>query len=181
MKCVLICISILLIANLAKAQNKLFTKSGKIAFYSKAKLEDIEAVNKTVVAILDIQTGEIQFSVPMKGFEFRKALMQEHFNENYIESDKYPKSDFKGSIINNSEIDFKKNGTYTAKARGKLTIHGVTNDIEAEGKIIVSDAKLTLSTVFTVSVQEYKIKNDKINNISDNIKITVDCLLGPLP
>ena len=181
MKAVLICITILLFAELANAQNKFFTKSGKIAFYSKAKLEDIEAVNKTAVAVLDIQTGDIQFSVPMKGFEFRKALMQEHFNENYIESDKYPKSEFKGSIINNSDIDFKKNGTYHAKARGKLTIHGVTNDVEADGKIIVNDAQLSLSSVFNVSVQAYKIKNDKINNISDNIKVTVDCILDPLP
>jgi len=131
--------------------------------------------------VMDIQTGEFQFSVPMKGFEFRKALMQEHFNENYIESDKYPKSDFKGLIVNGGEIDFKKNGTYNAKAQGKLTIHGVTNDVEAEGKIIVNETKLTLSTVFNVSLQDYKIKNDKMNNISNNIKVTVDCVLEPLP
>jgi len=181
MKRVLICMTVLLLVGFVKAQNKFFTKSGKIAFYSKAKLEDIEAVNKTAVAILDIQNGDIQFSVAMKGFEFRKALMQEHFNENYIESDKYPKSDFKGLIVNGGEIDFKKNGTYNAKAQGKLTIHGVTNDVEAEGKIIVNETKLTLSTVFNVSLQDYKIKNDKMNNISNNIKVTVDCVLEPLP
>jgi len=181
MKRLLICIAVLLFVGFAKAQNKFFTKSGKITFYSKAKIEDIEAVNKTAVALLDVQTGEIQFSVPMKGFEFRKALMQEHFNENYIDSDMYPKSDFKGSIVNSSEIDFKKSGTYNAKARGKLTIHGVTNDVEAEGKIIVNETKLGLSTVFNVSLQDYKIKNDKINNISNSIKVTVDCILEPLP
>src|SRR6478735_348429 len=107
MKHVLMCVAVVFITNFANAQDKFFTKSGKISFYSKAAIEDI-------------QTGEFQFSVPMKGFEFRKALMQEHFNENYIESDKYPKSDFKGVIVNSSEIDFKKNGTYDAKVKGKL-------------------------------------------------------------
>ena len=68
--------------------------------------------------------------------------MQEHFNENYIESDKYPKSDFKGAIVNSADINFKKNGTYDAKAKGKLTIHGVTKDIEADGKIIVNEERL---------------------------------------
>src|SRR6478752_4770413 len=110
MKCVLISVAVLLFAGFAKAQNKFFTKSGKISFYSKAAIEDIEAINKTITVVMDIQTGEFQFSVHMRGFEFRKALMQEHFNENYMESDKYPKSDFKGIIINHSDIDFKKNG-----------------------------------------------------------------------
>ena len=180
MKCVLISVAVLLFAGFAKAQNKFFTKSGKISFYSKAAIEDIEAFNKTTTVVIDTQTGEFQFSVPMKGFEFRKALMQQHFNENYIESDKYPKSDFKGAIVNSSDINFKKNGTYDAKAKGKLTIHGVTKDIEAEGKIIVSEAKIALSSVITVSLKDYKIKNDKINNISNNIKVTIDCLLEPL-
>src|SRR5436190_17933729 len=117
MKCVLISVAVLLFAGFANAQSKFFTKSGKISFYSKAAIEDIEAVNKTTTVVMDIQTGESQFSVHMKGFEFRKALMQEHFNENYIQSDKYPKSDFKGAIVNSNDIDFKKNGTYDAKAK----------------------------------------------------------------
>ena len=180
MKLVLMCVAFVFISGFVSAQDKIFTKSGKISFYSKAAIEDIEAFNKTTTVVIDIQTGEFQFSVPMKGFEFRKALMQQHFNENYIESDKYPKSDFKGSIVNSSDIDFKKNGTYDAKAKGKLTIHGVTKDIEADGKIIVNESKIALNSVFSVSLQDYKIKNDKVNNISNNIKITVDCLLEPL-
>jgi len=179
MKHVLMCVAVVFITSFANAQDKFFTKSGKISFYSKAAIEDIEAVNKTTTVVMDIQTGEFQFSVPMKGFEFRKALMQEHFNENYIESDKYPKSDFKGVIVNSSDINFKKNGTYDAKAKGKLTIHGVTKDIEAEGKIVVSETKIALSSVINVSLPDYNIKNDKVNNISNNIKVTIDCLLEP--
>src|SRR5947208_1580392 len=84
------------------AQDKFFTKSGRISFYSKAPLEDIEAENRSVTAVLDTKTGMVQFAVPMKAFEFEKALMQEHFNENYIESDKYPKAEFKGQVLNNN-------------------------------------------------------------------------------
>src|SRR4051794_3030998 len=86
---------------LCQAQDKYFTKTGKIGFYSITSLENVEAVNKTAGAILDSKTGAVQFAALMKGFEFKKALMQEHFNENYIESNQYPKAEFRGSIVNN--------------------------------------------------------------------------------
>src|SRR5687768_16802327 len=89
-----------------QAQDKFFTKSAKISFFSSASLEDIEAHNRSTQAVLDTKTGDIQFSLLMKGFEFRKALMQEHFNENFVESDKYPKAEFKGQVVNNSEINY---------------------------------------------------------------------------
>src|SRR5687768_4455396 len=111
-------------AGLVNAQDKYFTKTGKISFYSKAPMEDIEAKNKTVAAVMDIKTGALQFSVLMKSFEFEKALMQEHFNENYVESDKFPKADFKGSVVNNSSVNYSKDGTYNTMVKGKLTIHG---------------------------------------------------------
>ena len=70
------------------------------SFFSEARLEDIKADNKEGIAIFNAETGELAFSVPIKGFQFRKSLMQEHFNENYMESHKYPNATFKGSIIN---------------------------------------------------------------------------------
>ena len=105
------------------AQDKYFTKTGKISFFSKAIIENIEAHNRSVTCVLDTKTGNVQFSVPIKGFEFEKALMQEHFNENYLESDKYPRGEFKGQIVNNSEIDYTKDGVFQGKVKGKLTIH----------------------------------------------------------
>ena len=105
-------------------------------------MEDIEAKNKTVAAVVDSKTGAIQFSAQMKGFEFEKKLMQEHFNENYVESNKFPKSEFKGTITNNSEINYTKDGSYTAKVKGKLTIHGVTRDVETTGTFKVSGGKI---------------------------------------
>ncbi len=80
------------------AQDRLLTRNGSISFYSKAPLEDIEANTQTAVSVLDRKTGQIEFSVLIKSFTFEKALMQEHFNEDYLESDKFPKSTFKGHI-----------------------------------------------------------------------------------
>src|SRR6185503_16800139 len=102
---------------------KYYTKSGKISFFSSTPLEDISAINKSVVCLLNTKTGDLQFAALMKGFEFKKALMQEHFNSEYAQSNKYPKSEFKGQITNNSEIKYTTNGTYPAKVKGKLTIH----------------------------------------------------------
>jgi YceI-like domain. len=96
----------------ATAQDKYFTKSGKISFYSKSSLENIEAHNKSVTCVLDTKTGNLQFAILMKGFEFEKALMQEHFNENYVESHKFPKADFKGQVTNNAMINYAKDGSY---------------------------------------------------------------------
>ena len=93
-----------LTATASQAQQRFFTKTGKVSFSSKGAMEDIEAKNKTVSAVIDSKTGAIQFALQMKGFEFEKKLLQEHFNENYVESDKYPKAEFKGTILNNSEM-----------------------------------------------------------------------------
>jgi hypothetical protein len=90
--------ALLLIAAVTNAQEKLFTKTGKISFFSKTPMEDIEAHNKATISVLDKTSGQLEFSVLMKGFEFEKALMQEHFNENYVESDKFPKANFKGRL-----------------------------------------------------------------------------------
>ena len=118
----------IIIATSLIAQDKYFTKSGNIQFSSKGVIETIEATHRSVTCVLDSKTGDIQFAVLMKGFEFRKALMQEHFNENYVESDKYPKAEFRGQITNNSEINYAKDGTYTVHIKGKLTLHGKTRN-----------------------------------------------------
>lgn len=172
----------LLIAGITHAQGRYFTKTGRIEFSSKAPLEDIDAVNKSVTAVLDAKSGALQFSVLMKGFEFDKALMQEHFNENYIESDKYPKADFKGTITNNNDIDYSKPGTYTANVNGKLTIRGVTKDVQTTGTIKVEGENLATTSAFNILLSDYNIKipavvKDKINN---NVKISVNTKLEPL-
>ena len=174
---------LLLNATLIAAQGKYFTKSGKIDFFSTTPAEDIKAVNKSVAVVLDAKTGDIQFSVLMKGFQFKKGLMQEHFNDSYVESDKFPLSEFKGQIINNSEINYNKNGSYSAKVKGKLTIHGETKEIETTGIIAVIDGKIGVNAVFNLVVADFKINIPAMlrDNISRTIKITVDCKLNALP
>ena len=172
----------LLVSFTTHAQGKFYTKSGKISFFSSTPLEDIAATNKNVISLLDTKTGDLQFVVFMKGFEFKKALMQEHFNADYVESSKFPKSEFKGQIVNNSEINYTTNGTYPAKVKGKLTIHGVTKDVETTGTITVKDGKLTLGSSFNVLIADYKITIEKLyrDNIAKSVKATVDCTLAPM-
>ena len=179
------CISIVLICLLAitgSSQGKFYTKTGKISFFSTTKLEDISAVNRSVVTLLDTRTGDIQFAVLMKGFEFKKALMQEHFNKNFVHSDKYPKAEFKGQVSNNSSVNYSVDGSYKVTVKGKLTIHGVTKDVEVPGTITVKSGKVNVNAVFNVLIADYNITIPKMykDNISKSIQITVDETLEPL-
>lgn len=164
-----------------QAQEKYFTKTGRIDFFSAARLEDIEARNKTVAAVLDTKSGALQFAVLMKGFEFKKALMQEHFNENYVESDRFPKAEFRGQITNNSDIQYTTDGIYTATVRGRLTLHGVTKDLEATGTIRVSGRTLQINSVFTLRLSDYNISIPAIvrDNVAPTVCITVQCPMEP--
>ncbi len=162
-----------------RAQDRFYTKSGQISFFSKAPLESIEAGNKNVTCVLDTKTGQLQFVVLMKGFEFRKALMQEHFNENYVESSKFPRSEFKGQIVNNSEINYKQDGTYQANVKGNLTIHGETKEVESTGTITIKDGKISAASGFNILLSDYKITIPALvkDKVSNNVSITVNCTL----
>jgi len=164
------------------AQDKYFTKSGSINFLSKGAIETIQANHRSVTCVLDSKTGAVQFAVLMKGFEFKKALMQEHFNENYVESDKYPKAEFRGQITNNGEIAYTKDGVYNAHVKGKLTLHGVTKEVEADGKITVKGGKLLANSDFTILMSDYNISIPKLvkENMSNTVTISVNCTLEPL-
>ena len=114
-----------------------------------------------------------------KSFEFEKALMQEHFNENYLESDKYPNAMFRGKVTNVADINFGSNGTYDAKVEGELTIHGVTKEIDEEGTFTVSEGKIQGQSVFFVLLEDYEIKVPGAvkKQISESIEVTVDIML----
>ena len=157
-------------------QDKFFTKTGRISFAGKSTLSSINAENKAVSVVLDTKTGSLQFSLLTKGFEFKKELMQKHFNEKYIESDKFPKSEFKGALVNNATVKYGTDGVYPVTAKGKLSIHGETRDVEATGIVIVKTGKLILSSTFYIMVPDYKISA----NMHDKVAITVDCSLDQL-
>lgn len=158
----------ILAAGSAVAQSKYYTKAGKITFFSKSSLENIEAINNKMVSVWDVATGQIEFAVLMKGFEFERALMQEHFNENYVESDKYPKAIFKGAIENSTVISLTGDNTFTLKVNGSLTMHGVTNLVNTTAVISVKSGVISASCNFTIALDDYKISvpavvADKIN------------------
>lgn len=165
------------------AQDKFFTKSGRIFLDATAKNspEKINAENKTVTCVLDTKTGNIQFAVLMKGFSFERALMQEHFNENYVESDKYPKAEFKGAIVSGAP-DFSKDGSYPVKVRGRLTIHGQTNETESSGTITVKQGTISTEGSFSINLSDYDISIPSLvaDKLSPNPVIKVNCLLNPL-
>lgn len=164
------------------AQTRFITKTGHIWFFSDAPLEDIEAHNKKVVSVLDVSTGELVFSVPMKEFQFRKSLMQTHFNENYVESNKYPKATFKGKITNMETVDLTRDAAYQVRVQGVLNIHGNDKAIDTPGTLEVKDGRLYGRSTFSVTPQEFDIKIPRLvrNNIARQIDITVDILYAPL-
>jgi polyisoprenoid-binding protein YceI len=165
------------IGNMAAAQ-KLYTKNGHISFFSKTSMENIQADNNQVMSVLNTQSGELQFSVIIKSFHFEKALMEEHFNENYMESDKYPKSTFKGTIAGIGKVNFTTDGSYPVTVNGDLYMHGATNKVSAKGVISIKGGKITATSTFTVALADYKITVPKLveANIAKTIEIKVDCL-----
>jgi polyisoprenoid-binding protein YceI len=169
-------------ATLQLTAQKYFTRDGKITFSSDAPLEKIEAVNGKVSSILDTETGDMEFAVLIKSFHFEKALMEEHFNENYMESTKYPKAVFKGKVTNLAEVDFKVNGSYPAVVSGEITIHGVTKSLQTSGTIKVNNNEITAISDFDLTVADYEIEIPKVvrENIAKIVQVHVDILYKPL-
>jgi len=163
------------------AQGKYFTREGNIYFTSTSTVEKIEATNKKVTSIIDTETGQIEFAVLMKAFEFEKALMQEHFNENYVESDKFPKAVFKGAIVNKGDVKWTTDGTYPVKVSGKMTLHGVTKDITTDGTIEVKGGKVLAKAAFSLLLKDYNIEIPKLvaDKISESVNVKVDLNLDP--
>ncbi len=175
-KKILIFVTFFFVTLSTNAQN-FITKNGKISFFSKTDVENIDAVNNQAVSLINSQTGSVAFSVLVNGFLFKKALMQEHFNENYMESTKYPKASFKGSITDMSKVDFKKDGSYNVTVTGDLNMHNVTNKVTVAAVILVKGNTVSANTTFKVKLDDYKIAIPKVveNNISKTIDLKVDC------
>ncbi|MEY3397948.1 MAG: hypothetical protein RL220_542 [Bacteroidota bacterium] len=154
---------------------KYFTRTGFVSFFSSTKMEDIKAENNKVASVLDASTGDVEFTILVKSFVFEKALMQEHFNENYMESDTYPKSTFKGKVENMSSVKIGTAGTYNVKVSGDLTMHGVTKKVTTDATFTVKDGKLSAASTFYVNPKDYNIAIPSVvqENISDKIEVKV--------
>lgn len=176
----LIClVGMFTVASAGHGQGKYFTRNGVVKFVSDASMEQIEAKNNKVSSALDASTGKIEFIVLIKSFQFEKALMQEHFNESYLESTIYPKATFSGKITNPDVINYSRNGTYKVNVTGNLTMHGVSQNVTATGTIQTIDSNVKVSSVFRVALADYKIKIPSVvkDQIAKEVEIKVDCLL----
>lgn len=161
---------------------KYFTREGKVSFFSSTPIEDIEAHNSKATSVVDAETGRTEFAVLIKAFQFEKALMQEHFNENYMESGTYPKATFKGQFSDWGSVDLAKDGTYPVEVKGDLTIHGVTNPVAANGTFTVKGGQVQAVSTFKIAVEDYGIAIPSVvrENIAKELEIRVDCNLQPL-
>jgi hypothetical protein len=173
MKNLLLALTLLTFANLSA--QKYMTRSGYVKFYSEAAVENIEAENNQVSSVIDMSKGTFAFVAPIKGFVFEKALMQEHFNENYMESGDYPNGTFKGKIEGFEKVDLSKDGTYDLKMVGNMNIHGVDQSLNQPIKMIVKDGKLMVESVFNLKPADYgiEIPASKKDNIASTLEITV--------
>lgn len=153
------------------------TRHGQVSFFSKTPMENIEAVNNEIASALNTQTGEIGFAVLVKSFHFERALMEQHFNETYMESDKMPKANFKGKIANLSAVDFNRDGSYPVTAEGEMTIHGVTRKISIPGTLIIKLGMPQVLAKFALVPKDYDIKIPGLvaDKIAASIAVTVDC------
>ncbi len=168
---------------LAQGGNVFSTTSGKISFQSDAPFELIKASSKEVKGLLDPAKKTFAFKVRMESFQgFNSALQKEHFNENYVESSKYPKAEFKGTVANNSVVNYSKDGTYNVTVKGKMTLHGITKDVEAPGTIKIEGGKVEGRSTFNIRLSDYKISVPSVvkDKVSNNIRISVDTRLEPL-
>jgi hypothetical protein len=179
-KLFLVCI--LSVAFIAINAQKYITKNGYIGFLSHTPMEDIKGDNNQVIGVIDISTGEIVFQLLIKSFHFDRALMEEHFNENYMESDKYPKSIFKGKITNLQTVNFSKNGIYEVTVEGDLTLHDVTNKISTKGTLEVVAGGINANSKFNLVPEDFKIDIPGLvrDKISKNLEVTVSMKYTPV-
>jgi len=168
---VLLCICILS-SHIANAQKIWETKTAQVRFIA-ADDKDIDAINKEAVSRLE-PNGKLTFTMPSKGFHFEMKKMEEHFNEEYIESDKFPRATFNGQITNINTVNFKKDGKYPVAITGNMEVHGVNKAIQTNGIIEVKNGSVRASSQFTVTLKDFKIGGILIKMVADKINVEVN-------
>ena len=169
----------LLFLSISGYSQKYSAEKGELSFFSDGAIEDIVAKNSMVGSLLNTSTGELVFIAKIKDFIFPKSLMREHFNEKYMETEKYPKSTFNGKIVG-----FKpgSSGEQKVSAVGKMNIHGITKDIEIPGTMEIKDGKAMIKTKFMVKLADYNIKIPTLvwQNIAEDVEVRVEFIYKPI-
>jgi len=162
----------------APAINKLLSSKTHVKLFSTTPAENIEANNYKSVSVIDTKTGDVVFSVPMQSFEFEKALMQKHYNSpKFLDTKKYPKAKLVAKITNLSEVNFEKDGTYSAKVKGTLELHGKTNSVDEKATITVKGSAIKVNSTFNITLADYNIAFEDgkpSTNIAKTVAITVE-------
>jgi polyisoprenoid-binding protein YceI len=179
MRKLLLLLLLIYTASSSKSQTVYVSDSGQVSFYSYALLEDITATTGSVNGLLNALTGEIAFIIPIRSFKFAKSLMQEHFNEKYMESDKFPNATYKGNII--EKPDYTAKGTYPVTSKGKLTIHGIEKEVNESGTLQIDSGRMVLNSTFRVALQDFNITKPSLlfNNIADTIDVKINAIYHP--
>lgn len=179
MKIFLTIVMAFLFSGLAGAQSIYISKDAKVSFYSSAPIEDIEANTNQAVSAINLSTGSIYFKVPIKSFQFERDLMQEHFNSDYLESDKYPFAEFKGQI--QPVPSAAKDGNYPVNVTGQLTIHGVTKPYQGTGSLEIKNGQITALSAFKVKLADHNIKIPRLllTNIAQVVEVKVNAVYQP--
>lgn len=170
---------ILIVSVFTAHAQKYASEKSLVTFFSEAPVENIAAENKKSSALLDLSTRQVAFSIPIIDFQFERHLMQEHFNEKYMDTEKYPKATFQGSVIN---VNQNGKGQQNVSAKGRLTIHGVTKEVEIPGSLeITGDSKVVIKSTFKVLLKDYNISIPQIlwQNIAEEIEVKVDFTFKP--
>ncbi|WP_310392391.1 YceI family protein [Hymenobacter sp.] len=167
----------------AHAQGKYLTKAGVVTFFSATPIEDIEARNQQVAAVLDLGTSQLAFSLPVTGFVFKRTLMQEHFNENYMESEKFPKATFTGRFTGADAATLAAAGPHAVQVEGSLTMHGVTQRIQVPASLELKNGQLLAAATFTVATADYHIEIPLLvrDKIAKTVSVRVNLACNPAP
>ena len=170
-KIVSLSVLFLLVFSSVNSQKVYSTRNGQISFISPTD-EDVKAVNNELTSRLS-DKGTMSFSCLIKGFKFAYAEMQEHFNDEYLQSNQFPRADFKGTITNIKEVVFTKNGTYKAIVKGDLTLHGITKNITVKGTIAVKDGKISAKASFPIIMKDFKVD---ASSVTEKVKAEINCI-----
>jgi polyisoprenoid-binding protein YceI len=165
---------------LAKGQGQIYmADSCHISFFSATSMEDIEAINSISKPVMSTATGDIQISVSNQDFIFKSRLMQEHYNEDYMETDKYPHTIFKGKV--NEKVDYTKDGVNQVTVTGTMNMHGVVNTITIPGTITIQTGIIFLAAKFNIKMVDYNIKIPSVlgSNLSDHVAVTLAATMKP--
>ncbi len=166
--------------SIVNSSAQIFTvKSGSVSFFSETSMENIDATATNVQSIVNAQMKTVAVIVPVRSFKFKSDLMQEHFNEKYMESDKYPNATFSGKV--NENVDLMLDGCYRVTTTGKMNMHGVEKEMTFPGTATVKNNELSVESEFPIAIKDFKIEIPKLlfQNIADTVKVKMNIIYQP--